>query len=90
MLHWLLAESAGHFWQPAKFENMANLDFKNLKHLQNPGHLLLTADIIYGREEHVGITKKMVIVIKEREKCMCHEIPYQYYTKLINHLFHVW
>ena len=78
MLHRSLAESAGHFWQPAKFENMANPDFKDLKHLQNPGSLLITADIIYGREEHVGITKQMVILIKEFEKCMCHEITYQY------------
>ena len=43
MLRWLLAESAGHFWQPAEFENMANPDFENLKHLQNCGNLPLTA-----------------------------------------------
>ena len=36
-------ESAGHFWQPEEFENVANPYFKNLEHLQNPGHLLLTA-----------------------------------------------
>ena len=42
MLHWSLTESAGDCWQPAEFENVANLDFENLKHLQNPGHLLLT------------------------------------------------
>ena len=39
----LIAESAGHFWQPAEFENVANPYFENLKHLQNPGHLSLTA-----------------------------------------------
>ena len=83
MLHRSLAESAGHFWQPAKFENMTNPDFKYLKHLQNPGHLLITADSICGKEEHVGITKRMFIVIKEFEKFMCHEITYQYYTKLM-------
>ena len=43
MLRWLYAESDGHFWQPAEFENVANPDFENLKHLQNPGHLSLTA-----------------------------------------------
>ena len=37
-----LGESAGHFWQPEEFENMANLDFENLMHLQNPVHLPLT------------------------------------------------
>ena len=42
MIFWSLAESVGHFWQPAVFENVANTDFENLKHLQNPGHLLLT------------------------------------------------
>ena len=42
MLRRSLAESAGHFWWPAEFENVANPDFENLKHLQNPGHLSLT------------------------------------------------
>ena len=43
MLCWYLAESAGYFWQPEKFENVANPDFKIFKHLQNLGHLLMTA-----------------------------------------------
>ena len=42
MLHRSLAESAGHFWWPAEFENVAKPDFGNLKHLQNSGHLPLT------------------------------------------------
>ena len=42
MLHQLLGEIAGHFWQPSEFENVANPDFENLKHFQNPGHLPLT------------------------------------------------
>ena len=37
-----IGESAGHFWQPAQLENVANPYFENLKHLQNPGHLPLT------------------------------------------------
>ena len=41
-----LTESAGHFWQPVKFENVENPDFNNLKHLQNPGHLPLTEAIM--------------------------------------------
>ena len=40
MLRRLLAENAGHFWWPEEFENPY---FNNLKHLQNPGHLSLTA-----------------------------------------------
>ena len=43
MIRWSHDESAGHFWWPAEFENVANSDFGNLKHMQNPGHLLLTA-----------------------------------------------
>ena len=39
----LLVESAGHFWQPAEFENVSNPDFENLKHLQNLGHFLMAA-----------------------------------------------
>ena len=39
MLCRLLAESDCHFLHPAEFENVANPDFENLKHLQNPGHL---------------------------------------------------
>ena len=34
-LRLLLAASADHFWWPEKFENMANPDFENIKHLQN-------------------------------------------------------
>ena len=43
MLLWSLAESAGRLWWPTEFENVANPDFENLRHLQNPGHLPLTA-----------------------------------------------
>ena len=44
MLRQSRAESAGHFWWTVEFENMANPDFGNLKHLQNLGHFSLTAD----------------------------------------------
>ena len=43
MLRQLLAESAGTFWWPAEFENVANPDSEIFKHLQNSGHLSLTA-----------------------------------------------
>ena len=35
------------FGIPEKFENVANPDFENLKHLQNPGHLSMTAPSIH-------------------------------------------
>ena len=38
---------------------------------------------IYCKGEHVGIIEQMIIVIKDHARCMCHEIPYQYYTKII-------
>ena len=46
MLCRLLAYSAGHFWWPEEFENVANPYFDNLNHLQNPGHLSLTKSIM--------------------------------------------
>ena len=48
MLRQSFAESAGHFQWPEEFENVANPYFNNLKHLQNPGHLLLIkSSILY-------------------------------------------
>ena len=46
LMHSKLIESAGHIWWPAEFENVANPDFENLKHLQNPGNLTLAAAIM--------------------------------------------
>ena len=52
MLRRLLANIAGHFWWPEESENVANPYFNNLKHLQNPGHLLLTkSSILYSCDE---------------------------------------
>ena len=65
----VLAESAGHFWWPAEFENVANPDFENPKHLQNPGHLPMTAAsrykvcygvILSGRKQDQEIFHKYV------------------------------
>ena len=47
MLYRSLGESACHFWHPEEFENVSNPDFENLKHLQNPGYLPLTAANAY-------------------------------------------
>ena len=64
MLRRLLAESDGRFWKTVEFENVANPDFKNLKHLQNPGHLSLTvpSTIRTNLLELPGITKIHVSV----------------------------
>ena len=42
MIHWLLASSADSLLAASKNRNMADPDFKNLKHLQNLGHFFLT------------------------------------------------
>ena len=42
MLRRSLAESAGHFWLPEEFVNVADPDFESFKYLQNPGHLSMT------------------------------------------------
>ena len=33
---------------------------------------------IYGKGEHVGIIKRIIFVIKERCRCTCHSIPFEY------------
>ena len=43
MLRRLLADSAGHFWWPAEFENVENPYFENIKNLKNLGSLSQTA-----------------------------------------------
>ena len=54
MLRRLLDESAGHFWWPEEFENVANPYFDNLKHFQNPGHLLLTKSSKLSYCDNIG------------------------------------
>ena len=41
ILRRLLTDRVDCFWQPAEFENVANLDFEHFKHLQSSGHLPL-------------------------------------------------
>ena len=54
MLHQSFADSAGNFWWPEEFEKVANPYFNNLKHLQNPGHLLLTTSSILYSCDGIG------------------------------------
>ena len=42
---------------------MAKLDFENFKHLQNPGHLPLTEDIMYLLHHVLDITKAIIFKI---------------------------
>ena len=52
MLRRLLVDSAGHFWWPEEFDKVANPYFNNLKHLQNPGRLLMTkSSILYSCDD---------------------------------------
>ena len=57
MLHQLLAEGAGTFWQPETFENVANPDFENIKHLQNQGYLLLTGPSMTYKNKGLNFNK---------------------------------
>ena len=45
--------------------------------------LLLIWTQIYGKGEHFGIIESIIRVIKERARCMCHDIPYQYHTRIM-------
>ena len=55
MLRRLLVESAVHFLKPAKFENMANPDFENIKHLKTLGNVLLPiSGILKPHSYHVA------------------------------------
>ena len=54
MLWRSLDESAGHFWWPEESENVANIGFDNLKHLQKPGHLLLTKSRMLSSYDNIG------------------------------------
>ena len=47
MIRQSLAASASPFRRPEKFEIWENLDFKNIKQLQNLGHFSLTASCRY-------------------------------------------
>ena len=54
MIRWSHDESAGLFWWPAEFENVANPDFESFKHLQNRGHLPLTESSTSGNNNQSG------------------------------------
>ena len=42
---------------------------------------------IAGRDEHDGPIERSVRTIKERSRCMCHSLPYQYYTRLMTNSY---
>ena len=52
MLRRSLADSDGRFWWPEEFHKVVNPYFNNLKHLQNPGRLLMTkSSILYSCDD---------------------------------------
>ena len=38
---------------------------------------------ITGRDEHDGPIERSVRTVKERSRCVCHSVPYRWYTKLM-------
>ena len=54
ILRRLLDDSAVHFWWPEESENVANIGFDNLKHLQKPGHLFLTKSRMLSSYDNIG------------------------------------
>ena len=60
-----LSKSTGHFLWPSEFENVANPDLENLKHLQNPGHLPLTETSITPNTYIEGL-KKLELQVSSR------------------------
>ena len=38
---------------------------------------------ITGRDEHDGVIERSVRVVKDRTRCTCHLVPYNYYTRLM-------
>ena len=54
MIRRYLADSAGQFWWPEEFEDVTNPYFDNLKHLLNPGHLLLTKSSMFSSCDNIG------------------------------------
>ena len=45
--------------------------------------LLPTLTHIYGKDEHVGFIEQAIKTIKERCRCICHTIPFHFYTRLM-------
>ena len=56
----------------------ADNEFASIRDYVLPIHLH-----VYGKDEHVGVIERAIRVIKERCRCVCHAIPYKYYTKLM-------
>ena len=45
---------------------------------------IMPADLeINGRDEHDGVIERSVRTVKDRSRCICHSLPYQYYPKLL-------
>ena len=64
MLCWILSESTDRYEGTVDFENLANPDFENLKHLQNLGPLLLTEPCIYILDLIIGCVKYLYVALQ--------------------------
>ena len=53
-------------------------DMDDLREAISPIDLEIT-----GRDEHDGPIERSVRTVKERSRCVCHSIPYRWYTKLM-------
>ena len=80
------SESASHFWQPEEFENVANPYFKHLKHMQNPGHLSLTAPN-KCRNLSMGLSGNLFCVLFHFNDIHLIIIPWPGYVSLVGYWF---
>ena len=60
------------------FHGDNEFDIKTLKE-----YLLSALMNIYGKGEHVGFLERSNRFVKERCRCICHALPYKYFTRLM-------
>ena len=60
------------------FHGDNEFDIKTLKE-----YLLPALMNIYGKGEHVGFLERSNRFVKERCRCICHALPYKYFTRLM-------
>ena len=81
MLRRSIADNAGHCCWPEEFENVANLYFNHLKHLQNPGHLSLTKPSMLSSCDNIG-TASSNTTITENYSDNDHQLMYVVLTEV--------
>ena len=61
------------------FHGDNEFDIKILKEFLLPALIIN----IYGKGKHVGFLELSIRFIKERCRCICHALPYKYFTRLM-------